>query len=124
MYNNIEEVFNPTLENTIGPRTTNIDNWGYWRGSKKSGKLFPKMKTLSSVPYDVGYELISDDRQPTGDNVDATLLKKSFFRQEAVAFLSMSRIIGLRAEVLALTCAFRLGDIHNKDKRNCRAGHV
>ena len=78
-YNNIEEVFNPTLENTIGPRTTNIDNWGYWRGSKKSGKLFPKMKTLSSVPYDVGYELISDDRQPTGDNVDATLLKKVIF---------------------------------------------
>ena len=78
-YNKAKEAFRPTLKNTIGPLTTNIDHWGYWRGSKKSGELFPEMKTLSDVPYNVGYEVMSDDRQPTGDDVDATLLKRVIF---------------------------------------------
>ncbi|MCM1176582.1 MAG: hypothetical protein NC308_07290 [Clostridium sp.] len=75
-YNEIQEPSNATLANTIGPLTTNIDHWGYWRGSKKSGMLFPRMRTVASEPYMVAYVAITDDRQPTGDNVDATLMKE------------------------------------------------
>lgn len=59
------------------PMTSNIDHWGFWRGSKKNNGIIPSMEM--SVPYASEYQdymITSDDRDATGEYIDYTLLSQ------------------------------------------------
>lgn len=56
------------------PLTYNIDHWGFWRGNQPNSGIIPRMKPGTS--YDQDYIITSDDREPTGENCDYTLLQK------------------------------------------------
>ena len=54
--------------------TYNIDHWGFWRGNKLNSGIIPRMKP--GTYYDQDYIITSNDRDPTGENCDYTLLQK------------------------------------------------
>ncbi len=58
------------------PLTYNIDHWGFWRGSRQNRGIVPAMKPDPVHPQD--YTITSDDRNPTGEAVDYSLLEKMY----------------------------------------------
>lgn len=56
------------------PFTYNIDYWGFWRGRKENNGIIPAMSADKNFPQ--VYTITSDDRDPTGEDYDYTLLKQ------------------------------------------------
>lgn len=72
--------YNKVTASTINPTTSNIDHWGFWRGANSNGNILPIMKVPESgTGYQEDYVVLSDDREPTGENCDATLLNEVVF---------------------------------------------
>lgn len=56
------------------PLTYNIDHWGFWRGGKQNQGIVPATRPGTSYTQD--YIMTSDDRNPTGDSYNCTLLQR------------------------------------------------
>lgn len=56
------------------PLTSNIDHWGFWRGKRQNSGIIPILKESPSSRLE--YTIESDDRNPTGEYHDYTLLRK------------------------------------------------
>ena len=79
-YNQIYDHYPNDPTRTISNMTTNIDHWGYWRGHGTSGHLFPLFATKEETPNNWDdYTTLSADREATGKNVEATLLREVVF---------------------------------------------
>ena len=66
-YNGTNGIAAPT------PLTSNIDHWGFWRGRKSNQGIVPGTSVLNNYP--LNYEITTQDRNPTGEDYDCTLLK-------------------------------------------------
>lgn len=66
-YNGTNGIAAPT------PLTSNIDHWGFWRGRKSNQGIVPGISVLNDYP--LNYEITTQDRNPTGEDYDCTLLK-------------------------------------------------
>lgn len=79
----------PSLLTAPTPFTHNIDYWGFWRGRTANKGILPALRSNRICPQE--YTVVSDDRQPTGEDYDYTLLRqvtyptggKSVFEYEA-----------------------------------------
>lgn len=102
------------------PMTFNIDHWGFWRGRKQNNGIIPAMRPGRLHEQD--YVIISDDRNPTGEEYDYTLLHevvyptggKSVFEYEANRY---SRIA-----VQNFSSLYRIGLGYPDGKQNNVAG--
>lgn len=62
------------------PMTSNIDHWGFWRGTKENTGIVPALKMAE--PYSLefqDYVIASDDRDATGEYTDCTLLSHVYY---------------------------------------------
>lgn len=67
--------------NISGPMTPNIDFWGYWRGLPECRYLIPRVYEPNYDHWSGTYELVceGEERQPTGNDYDLTLLRSIRF---------------------------------------------
>lgn len=59
------------------PLTANIDHWGFWRGKKSNSGIMPGMKPEDDS--NLSFVCTTDDREPTGEDYDCTLLNRVIY---------------------------------------------